>query len=257
MAATALDLKPTHVAAVSAGSAVACALFAGTFEKGFSGYLRSVAQNERNLYPKNLLRGCPVFPHANMYRNAILDSVDAPALSRLHKGPELKVLIATAPRWAGLSVAMLLGVVATGLDGDCIHGSMARKMGFKPQHISVRDCSTPEELADLILASSCVPPLTPKFRRNGVTVLDGGLVDNVPVDGIPTTALETLVLLTRQFRSLPSIPGRTYVQPSRPIPAGAWDYTSDSAIQSTFDLGCRDAEYFCLQCQTLAAGQRA
>jgi len=56
---------------------------------------------------------------------------------------------------------------------------------------------------------------------------------------------ETLVLLTRQFKKLPAIPGRTYLQPSQQIPGAALDYTNDTALQATFDLGRRDAEAFC------------
>ena len=72
MAATALDLKPAGVASVSAGSAIACALFAGTFEHGFAGFKQAISDNKRNLYLANLLRKRPVFPHGNLYRNAIL-----------------------------------------------------------------------------------------------------------------------------------------------------------------------------------------
>jgi hypothetical protein len=44
---------------------------------------------------------------------------------------------------------------------------------------------------------------------------------------------------------VPSVGGRVYVQPSQPIPVGAWDYTNARAIQATYDLGQRDAEKFC------------
>ena len=95
------------------------------------------------------------------------------------------------------------------------------------------------------MASSCTPPFTPQIRRNGLPLLDGGLIDNVPTDGVPEAEGETLILLTRQFRELPVIPGRTYVQPSQPIPTSALDYTNHHALQATFDLGHRDGEKFC------------
>jgi len=248
VAAAALQLKPSGVAAVSAGSAVACALFAGTFDRGFEGYLRDVALNRRNLYLGNLLRQQPVFPHGPMYRDAILRSIDGEALARLHQGPEIRVLMSCPPRWANRRMAMLLGALAVGVDaweGDPVHCSAGRRIGFKPLYISVRECSTPEALADLIIASSCVPPLTPQARRDGMALFDGGLVSNVPTDGIQAAGAQTLVLLTRQFASLPSIAGRTYVQPSQAIPVGAWDYTDRAALQATFDLDRRDGDGFC------------
>ena len=246
-AAPELGLKPSHVCAVSAGAAIACALFSGTFERGFAGYKEAIAHNHRNLYLRNLWRRQPMFPHGKMYRNAILGSIDQGALSRLHTGPEIRVLMSRPPRWASDRMALLLGAVAAGLDAidkDAVHASAGSRMGFKPLLVPVRDCATPDALADLIIASSCVPPLTPQARRNGMALFDGGLVSNVPIEGIAHQGGTTLVLLTRQFDKLPRIAGRTYVQPSQPIPVGAWDYTDGAALQSAFDLGRRDGERF-------------
>lgn len=246
--ASVFDLRPSRVASVSAGSAMACTLFAGTFEKGFSGYKQAIAENERNLYLRNMLGDRPVFPHGNMYRNAILSSIDKQALMRLHEGPEISVLVSRPPRWASTRMAILLGAVAVGLDSynnQPIDNTMARRIGFQPLYLSVRDCGTPDELADLIIASSCIPPLTPQAMLDGVPLFDGGLVSNVPTNGVPHRNGKTLVLLTRQFPKLPSIAGHTYVQPSAPITVGVWDYTNDVALQTTFDLGRRDGEIFC------------
>ena len=183
-----------------------------------------------------------------MYRDAILGSIDGAALSRLHRGPEIRILVSCPPRWANQRLAMLLGAVAFSADvwnGDSARCPAARRIGFKPLYVSVRECATPEALADLIIASSCVPPLTPQARRNGITVFDGGLVGNVPIDGIPSDGIETLVLLTHHFQRLPTFDGSIYVQPSQPIQVGTWDYTDARALQATFDLGRRDGEAFC------------
>ncbi|MDD2881318.1 MAG: patatin-like phospholipase family protein [Rhodoferax sp.] len=255
VAANELDLKPSGVVSVSAGSAMACALFAGTFDHGFAGFKQAIADNQRNLYLANLLHKQPVFPHGKLYRNAILGSIDGQALTRLHHGPEIFVLIACPPQWATGRLAFLLGMVAVGLDAcntKAVHACGGRRVGFKPLYLSVRECATPNELADLIIASSCVPPLTPQAKHNGRAIFDGGLVSNVPTDGVPQKNGQTLVLLTRQFPNLPRVEGRTYVQPSQPIPAGAWDYTNDAALQATFDLGRRDGDRFC----TSASGSR-
>ena len=248
VAASELKLNPSGIAAVSAGSAVACALFAGTFEHGFAGFKQAIAHNPRNFYLSHLLRRRPVFPHGSLYRNAILASMDGHALMRLHQGPEIMVLVSCPPHWASRQMAVLLGMLAVGLDAcndKALHPSMGHRVGFKPQYLSVRQCATPAELADLIIASSCVPPLTPQARRNGRAIFDGGLVSNVPTEGAPHKEGRTLVLLTRQFPALPATARHTYVQPSTPIPVGAWDYTNQAGLQATFDLGRRDAEKFC------------
>ncbi|MCX7240991.1 MAG: patatin-like phospholipase family protein [Burkholderiales bacterium] len=243
-----LKLQPRSVAAVSAGAAMACAIFGGTFEHGFSGYKQAVARNARNLYVRNLLKSQPVFPHGAMYRAAILDSIDTLALSRLHQGPEITILAARPPRWASERMAILLGAISASVDAmnrNSVQAAAGRHLGFKPLCVSVRECTSPQELADLILASSCVPPFTPQIRRAGAALLDGGLVSSVPTEFPRATDASTLVLLTRRFSKLPSVPGHTYVQPSAPTPVGTWDYTNHTALQATFDLGQRDGAAFC------------
>jgi len=158
--APSLQRQPSQVIAVSAGAAMACALLAGTFEGGFDAHKRVVKTNTRNLHVRNLLNGTPVFPHGAMYRAAILASIDAAALSRLHEGPELHIVLSHPPSWAGARMAVLLAALSLGVDawnrGD-VNAAAARRVGFRSVHVPVRECNTPEELADLIVASSCVP----------------------------------------------------------------------------------------------------
>jgi predicted acylesterase/phospholipase RssA len=126
-----------------------------------------------------------------------------------------------------------------------VHPLWARRLGFEGEVISARTCKTGHELADLILQSSCTPPMTPLYRRDGRVVLDGGVVDNVPVETV-ADAGSTLVLLSRPYapEALPQTPNRTYVQPSRPTPIQKWDYSSPDLVQQTYDLGRRDGEVF-------------
>ena len=126
-----------------------------------------------------------------------------------------------------------------------MHPAWARRFGVRGLVVSARACETGGQLADLILQSSCTPPLLPVYRRDGRIVLDGGLVDNVPIETV-TEARSTLVLLTRRYpeAAIPKVAGRTYVQPSRPTPVAKWDYTSPGKIQETYDLGRLDGEAF-------------
>ncbi len=253
VAAPALDLAPKRVTAVSAGSAIACTLFSGNFDAGFAYFKEALATNDSNFCLGNLLRDEPLFPHGDMYRATILASIDEPALLRLQRGPEISILVACPPNWAPPGIAALLGVIAGEIEewgSVSVHSSSGSRIGFRPLFIPVRECATPAALADLIIASSCVPPLTPQAMRNGIYLLDGGFFSNVPTEGLDAAPGRTLVLLTRRFPALPSLPGRVYVQPSQAIPAAAWDYTNASAVQSTFDLGRRDGERFCAAAAT-------
>lgn len=249
VAAKELHLKPERVAGVSAGAAIACSLFSGGFDDGFRSFKRAVAENDSNFKLRNVLLKRPLFPHGEMYRDAILSCISSPAFNRLQtRGPEIYVLVSCPPAWASLGTALMLAMIANGIETcffDGVHATVGRHIGFSPEFIPISECETPEALADLIIASSCVPPFTPQAHRNGMARFDGCLVDNVPSGILTEVRGKTLILLTRQFKQLPDIAGKIYVQPSRPIPAAALDYTNDAALQSTFDLGRHDAGAFC------------
>jgi len=235
------------MAGASAGAAFACAAIAGCTRLVLDDFKRRAASNQRNFYPKNRFTGDRVFPHEDIYRGAILASMDAAAFDRLQKGPDLRVLISRPPAWLGPRTGLSAAVVAHLLDRReaRVHARWGRRFGFQPEIISAQSCESIEELVELILHSSCMPPVIPLYRRGEAIVLDGGLIDNAPAD-IVGSARSALVLLSRRYpdHRVPRIPGRTYVGPSREIPIVKWDYTSPELIQQTFDLGRSDGERF-------------
>jgi Patatin-like phospholipase len=241
-----LGLAPRRIAATSAGAAIACVLLAGRLREGLAHFRAATAANRRNAYPANVLRGRPVFPHAAMYRRALLETIDAAALARLHAGPEILVPITRAPPWLGPRSAFALAGVVDALEHALArspHPRFARKCGFGVEYARVSECATPEALADLVLASSCTPPFTPLLSHCGRPALDGGIADNAPVEAVGDGP--TLVLLTRPFVRLPAHPLRTYLQPSRQVPVRSWDYTDPEGLDAAFALGRNDAERWC------------
>ncbi len=250
-ASSSLSRAPERVAAVSAGAAFACAALANIGDRVVDEFATRIAANPRNLYPGNALRGRPVFPHEGMYRETVLACVDRAALDRLRAGPEIRVLMAHPPYERGVHASLLAGLLAYQLERAVrrrVHTSWPGRLGFRPSTARVQDCANPEELADLLLHSSCTPPVTPLFRRAGRLVVDGGLIDGVPVH-LVAEADSTLVLLTRRYPAaeLPSVPGRVYVQPSQPIAVKKWDYTDAAGVRAAYDLGRRDGERFAAQ----------
>jgi predicted acylesterase/phospholipase RssA len=242
-----LALAPRQIAAVSAAGAIACAITAGIGEQAVRLFQASTRANPRNWYPRNLFGRDPVCPHEQMYRQAVLDLFDPLALARVHAGPDIRVLLGHMPPWLGPRTGFLAASAAYNFDKRVrrvVHPTTAVAIGYRPEVVSVRECATPETLADLILASSCSPPMTSSLKWKGRYVLDGGVVDNVPVCALDEAPGATLVMLTRRYAALPDIPRRTYVQPSAKIPVDAWDYTSPEGIQSAYDLGRRDGESF-------------
>lgn len=246
-AAEAFGFAPVRVAAASAGAAVAAVLFAGRFDAALEHFKRATAINPRNVHWANLFSAAPLFPHAAMYRRALLAVIDDRALAKLHAGPELRVPITRAPSWLGPRSGFAVAGLAEAfehLSGPRVHPRLAPWLGFRADYRTVRECGTPEALADLVLASSCTPPFTPLLQHAGEPALDGGIADNVPVEALGDAPGRTLVLLTRRYRQLPVHPSRIYAQPSIAVPVSSWDYTNPAGLQAAYDLGRRDGDRF-------------
>jgi hypothetical protein len=55
---------------------------------------------------------------------------------------------------------------------------------------------------------------------------------------------KTLVLLSRRYRAFPVASGRTYAQPSEPVPVGQFDITNPAGIRRAYEIGWKDGEAF-------------
>ncbi len=79
---------------------------------------------------------------------------------------------------------------------------------------------------------------------NGSSAFDGGYTDNAPIpEQEPAQRQRTLVLLTRRYPTLPAffqLHGRTYWQPSQPVPVSTWDCTARCTVDAAYELGRRD-----------------
>lgn len=242
-----LDSEPNHIASVSAGSAISCALFSDRFEAVYENTLKVMTENKKNRYWKNLLNGEPIHPHNKLYRHIIKKSIDQDGLKNLHKGPKNHILVAHIPSWLGPKAATLVGLSAYQIEKKLfqpVHPKFGRKLGFKSEFIEVQSCTTLTELSDLIISSSCTPPFTPIMYLSGKAVLDGGMIDNIPAHGVSKFPGQTLILCSRPYKSLPNISGRTYVAPSTPVAVKSWDYTNPEAVKLTFQQGKKDALLF-------------
>ncbi len=249
VAAPELNIQPETVAGVSAGASMACLIFSGRTDEAYNYFKERTANNSKNAYFSNLFRGKPVFPHEEMYRDGLTFGIDNETLKKIHEGPDIRILISHPPAWSGPRLATFLGISAYSIEKQLrnpVHPLLASKLGFTPEIVRARDCKTPQDLIDTLLQSSCTPPFTPLCYRNGRPVLDGGLVDNVPLRAIEKENGNTLVLLTRQYpvKNIPKTGNRVYVHPSDPVKISKWDYTDPSGMQDAYDLGRKDGELF-------------
>ena len=247
-----LDLKPRIIAGISAGAATACMLYTNESRWVMRYYAEALRENTKNAYWGNLLRGQSVFPHYRIYRQALLD-IFASRFTELQSAPEIRIGVSHLPRWLGARSAVAAGLIAYNIEKyvrKTLHPTLGQALGFHPEFVKAQECASIDDLADLILQSSSTPPFTPILRRNGRPVLDGGMVDNVPVSALDASAGLVLVMVTRLYprERMFVVPHgeqkRLYIQPSRKVPISSWDYTSPSQMQHAYDLGRADGEDF-------------
>ncbi|WP_322010666.1 patatin-like phospholipase family protein [Paraburkholderia sp. J12] len=251
-----LQIRPRVITGISAGAATACMLYTRDADWVMRYYEEALRHNKRNAYWGNLLRGESVFPHYRIYRQALLD-IYGERFGKLKDAPEIRIGVSHMPRWLGARSAVAAGLIAYNIEKHIrktLHPTLGRKLGFRPEFVTAQNCENVEALADLILQSSCTPPFTPVLRRNGRPVLDGGMVDNVPVDALDETPGRVLVMVTRLYprpqmfvvphRGPQGEQQRLYVQPSARVPISSWDYTSPHQMQHAYNLGRVDGERF-------------
>ncbi len=239
------------VAGVSAGACTVAVWLAGRTEamRKFWHWRRRDVRS--NFEWRRLLRGQPPGPQGPVYRDSLVFAFQEGGLERLRacEIPVLVVMASLPPRVPSLA-SILVGYGAYSVEKKLrpamIHPSLGRRLGFAPRVFDARACETPDELADLILASSATPPFTPFGQFRGERFLDGGMVDNVPafaVEQVPGVA-RNVVLLTRPYppRSLGPRASRLYLAPSGPTPVSCWDYTSSERVEATLAMGRAEAD---------------
>jgi len=249
-AAPLLDLKPSLVVGVSAGAWSACYSLLGLGRKVNAMVAEGCSLGRRNFEWRAWRKEGSPWPVSLMYRNLIEAIIDEAALARLRQGPEILIGLARKPRRLPLALAIPLGIATYQIEKKWrspVHPRGGRALGFSPEFVRVQDLESPDELSAALMASASVPPFMPVGRIGGMAALDGGLVDNVPTEPLlPVEARggRTLVILSRLYRAFPEVKGRTYIQPSEPIPIGQFDITNPDGIRRAFELGLKDGEDF-------------
>lgn len=250
---------PKKLIAISAGAATACLFYArpgkSGAEWGLNYYAHALEKVRKNANWSNLFSSEPIFPHHQIYRSA-LKNILGGGFDLIKRGPEIEIGLAKTPAWLGPRLSVAVGLTVYNLEKHfkkSLHPTLGKTIGFTREFIRAQDCSSEDDLIELILQSSCTPPFTPVMYRGGQAVLDGGLVDNVPIDGLSPSPegvprSEVLVLLTRRYSQpdylIKELPGLrlTYVQPSRPVPISSWDYSHHELMPLTYQQGRADAE---------------
>jgi hypothetical protein len=244
------DPKVALAVGASAGGFAGIYSLLGLGPRVRASVLATCGPHRRNLDFAGWRRGGALYPVGPLYRALIEDVLDAAAVKALKARVDFRLAVTRLPPgWPAL-LGAALGVGAYQLEKHLfapVHPRFGARLGFRAEFVAVRDMAGPAALADALMASSCVPPFMPVLEIGGAPAFDGGLVDNVPI--APLVPVEsaggrTLVLLTRRYRRLPEIAGRTYVQPSGRIDVKQFDLTNPDGIRAAYELGLTDGADF-------------
>jgi len=247
------ELEPRlgAVAACSAGASMAVTWLSGRQDATHAYWMGRRAKVTRNFEWGRLLTGRRPTPHEPIYRDTLRFSLVGGGLDRIRALPfPLMILTASFPRWMPVPVATAAGMTAYSIERQLamgkLHPRSGRLIGFRPVVVDARTCEEPEDLVDLVLASSATPPFTAIGNHRGRRLLDGGMVDNAPAFVAEQAAggARNLVLLTRPYpeESVGWKGTRLYLCPTEPVPINRWDYTSIERVDATVALGRSDAE---------------
>lgn len=244
------DLKAPLMTAVSAGSFALAYSLLGLGPRVRELVIAACGPHLRNVDFRGWRAGNPLYPVGAMYLDLLRNVFDDDALKALQKAGDIQIAVARLPRRWPPTLGAALGITAYQIEKTLfhpVHPTFGRKLGIRQEFVGVRDLATAAGLHDLIIASGGVPPFMPVTKIGSGPAFDGGLVDNVPVAPLVPIELQggkTLVLLTRRYKKLPEIPGRTYVQPSEPVPIKQFDVTNAEGFRRAYELGLRDGKAF-------------
>lgn len=240
--ARARTFTPERVTGVSGGAMAGAAWLSGTEERLLERMCAAFEERDSNLDLFNA-DADGITPHQRLYCRVIDDVMDDAACARVADGPAFQILIAHPPD-SGLPT--LTGTaLAAAYEAELHlinspHFNWAEKMGLRAHLVDANQAARDGKLRDLIAAAAVIPPVFEPPLWDGKRVVDGGMADQAPLPD-PDEG-ETMVLLTRAYKRLPEVEGRTYLWPSEETPADKIDFTDPGKLRRTWELGERDAK---------------
>lgn len=242
--------RPRLIVAVSAGAFQACFTVAGVGDRVRARVEEACRATTGNVDWLGPLQGRRLFPVGTLYPQLLAETFGPDEIARLRAGPEILIKVSRPPRALPAGLATAVGLIGYQLEKTLLnplHPRVGRRLGFVADYVSTHALESREDLLAALAASACVPPFMPVGRVGGAVALDGGLVDNVPVARLlpfEQAGARTLVLATRHYATLPRVPNRTYVQPSRRIRIDKFSITDGDGIARAHALGEEDGAAF-------------
>lgn len=239
---------PPVLVGTSAGAGVAASLITCSARDALASCKQLYEQNNQLFEWRSLARLKLKFAHQHIYPAWIESFTSDYHFDRLRSASsELIVAITRPARFLGLAGSLVAGSIAYLADkkvARSIHPRLPRYLGLRQEFLNLKSVVNGQAARVLLQAVAAAAPFMLAQRINGEWGFDGGYADNAPIP--PQTEEQkarTLVLLTRHYSTLPAVfewNGRTYWQPSRPVPVSTWDCRPGTTVDAAFELGVQD-----------------
>jgi predicted acylesterase/phospholipase RssA len=244
---------PPRLIGTSAGAAVAASFLTDGPKAAFEACQRLYLRNQRIWDWRALTRLKLRFAHQHTYPAWVAAFVNADNFDAIRTSrTQLRVAITRPARWLGLQGSMLAGTLAYIVDkhvSHSIHPRLPKWLGLRQDFLDLHGCADAGAAQALLAAAAAAPPFMHATQIGGQGALDGGYTDNAPIPAQnESEKTKTLVLLTRHYPQLPSLfrwNGRSYWQPSQPVPVSTWDCTARATVTQAYALGETDAVALC------------
>ncbi len=251
----------TAIAGTSAGSAMALSLMSGSSEAVLRYFYAITLRNPSNFYLSRLFRGRRPFPHETMYRRAVATYTDIEKLQKSRIRLAINAILVPLHKYPPEDMMKKIQLISRIMGSLREENKLAEKgiyrpvmaqtalaMGLEEVVFRNEDITSKKKAADIILASSSVPPLVSFQKVDGQYYLDGGIVHNLPIIHIEDADLIVAVYyegLTRRAVELSGAEfGRTiiYVHPDSRLPITTWDYANPHGVVQAYEMGRRAGE---------------
>jgi predicted patatin/cPLA2 family phospholipase len=241
------------VAACSAGACMAVLLLSGRDREVEEFWRRERHGITKNFEWPRLLSGQSPMRHESIYRASLLHAFSGGGFERIRSQPFPIFVITTGfPKRMPAALAALLGLCLYNLQNSQLAKKrdtpLALSAGFTPMVYDARDADSPEELANLIIATSATPPFTSIGRFAGRRLLDGGIINIAPTylaESAPHIERNIVLLTNPAPPALRDAQGkRFHIAPFANLPVRSWDLTRPDLIDDVIAQGERDAELY-------------
>lgn len=242
-----LELQPQRVTGVSGGALSAACFIAKRGRKLLQIMGDAFENTSNNVQLMGNGKGEGLTPHQEIYREVVEATLDDDAQQSVANGPQFQVLVAyppstRLPKWSTLLIGMAYFLDIKIRSKPAV--KFPQLLGLTSELVDARQAASEGKLVDLICNAAVIPPVFNLQGWNGKKVIDGAFACKAPM---PThDSGRTLILITRQFRNLPSDPRLNFVEVSEETPADKLDFTDRTKIEATWELGRNDGKNFLL-----------